>query len=104
MKEALKDNQLTLKEAKDLYETGKHRRYSLLFAVNGGAFAIAKMIVGEPGECGVVLGNLTLAGLSVGMAAFTAVMAWDIYQFGEKMRSKFLEEDFQLHGKTVLLL
>jgi hypothetical protein len=25
------------------YEDGKHRRYSLLFAVNGGAFAIAKV-------------------------------------------------------------
>jgi len=25
------------------YEDRKHRRYSLLFAVNGGAFAIAKM-------------------------------------------------------------
>jgi hypothetical protein len=25
------------------YEDGKHRRYTLLFAVNGGAFAVAKL-------------------------------------------------------------
>jgi len=25
----------------ELYENGKHRRYSLLFSINGGAFAIA---------------------------------------------------------------
>jgi hypothetical protein len=26
------------------YEEGKHRRYNLLFAVNGGAFAVAKLL------------------------------------------------------------
>jgi len=28
----------------ELYENGKHRRYSLLFSINGGAFAIAKFL------------------------------------------------------------
>lgn len=79
--------ELTLKDAKELYETGKHRRYSLLFFVNGGAFAIAKLITGESGKPGVVLGNLTLTELSVGMVAFTAVMICDIYAFGDKMRT-----------------
>ena len=35
---------LTVKDALELYENGKHRRYSLLFSVNGGAFAIAKIL------------------------------------------------------------
>jgi hypothetical protein len=30
------------------YEDGKHRRYELLFAVNGGAFAIAKLPLCSP--------------------------------------------------------
>jgi len=96
--------ELTFKDAKDLYETGKHRRYSLLFSVNGGAFAIAKLIIGGPGKPRFVLGNLTLTELSVGMMAFTAVMTWDIYAFGEKMRKAFLERDFGSQGKAVLLL
>ena len=95
---------MTLKDAKELYETGKHRRYSLLFSVNGGAFAVVKLITGEPGKPGVVLGNLTLTELSLGMVAFTAVMIWDIYAFGEKMRKAFLAEDFGRQGKAVLLL
>jgi hypothetical protein len=40
------------------YEDGKHRRYSLLFAVNGGAFAIAKVFAEK--NAGAVLGNLSL--------------------------------------------
>jgi hypothetical protein len=96
--------ELTLKDAKELYETGKHRRYGLLFSVNGGAFAIAKLITGESGKPGVVLGNLTLTELSVGMVAFTAVMICDIYAFGDKMRKTFLENDFGWQGKAVLLV
>ena len=40
------------------YEEGKHRRYNLLFAVNGGAFAIAKVLVEQKPE--VALGHLSL--------------------------------------------
>ena len=96
--------QLTLKEASDLYENGKHRRYSLLFSVNGGAFAIAKLLTGEPGKTGVVLGNLTLTELSLGMALFTVVMYADIYTFGEKMRKQYLRNAFGTAGKAVLFL
>jgi hypothetical protein len=96
--------EIAFKDAKDLYETGKHRRYSLLFSVNGGAFALAKLMIGEAVKPRFVLGNLTLTELSVGMVAFTAVMTWDIYAFGEKMRKTFLEKDFGIQGKAVLLL
>ncbi len=95
---------MSLKEASDVYENGKHRRYSLLFAVNGGAFAIAKLLNVEPGSTKAVLGDLTLGQLSIGMAAFTAVMVWDIYGFGKKMRRRYLKDAFGRQGKAVLLL
>ena len=104
MSSVLSTSQLTLKEAFDLYENGKHRRYSLLFAVNGGAFAVAKLLAGEPGKQGVVLGNLTLLQLSIGMALSTVVMVIDIYCFGDKMRKTFLPKAFGIQGKVVLVL
>ncbi|MFL5492904.1 MAG: hypothetical protein ACJ8DC_00825, partial [Gemmatimonadales bacterium] len=51
------------------YEDGKHRRYTLLFAVNGGAFAIAKLYAEK--NAPAVLGQLSLRELSLGMFAFT---------------------------------
>ena len=95
---------LTLKEAFDLYENGKHRRYSLLFAVNGGAFAVANLFTREPGKPPAALGNLTLFELSIGMALFTLVMVYDIWTFGEKMRKAHLPDSFGPEGKRVLLL
>ena len=95
---------LSLKEALEYYENGKHRRYTLLFAVNGGAFAVAKFLVPEPGKSAVVLGNLGLHPLSVGMALFTAIMVWDIFSFGENVRTTYLESVFGKQGKAVLLL
>jgi hypothetical protein len=84
------------------YEDGKHRRYSLLFAVNGGAFAVAKLF-SDPQNANV-LGSLTLRELSLGMILFTIVMVVDIFMFGEKMRAKYLPDDFGWQGKAVLLL
>src|SRR6266542_336906 len=84
------------------YEDGKHRRYTLLFAVNGGAFAVAKLFA-DPHTVNV-LGTLTLRQLSIGMILFTIVMVLDIYMFGEKMRTKYLPDTFSWQGKTVLLL
>src|SRR4051812_43905003 len=84
------------------YEDGKHRRYSLLFTVNGGAFAVAKLFA-DP-KTANVLGSLTLSQLSIGMILFTVVMVFDIYMFGEKMRTQYLPDAFSWQGKTVLLL
>jgi hypothetical protein len=87
-----------------LYEEGKHRRYSLLFSVNGGAFTVAKILVGSECKPPVVLGRLTLPELSWGMILFTVVMVLDIYAFGHKMRNKhFLPEAFDWRGKSVLI-
>ena len=104
MSNGLSSTQLTLKEASELYENGKHRRYSLLFSVNGGAFAIAKLLVGEPSKSCLDLGNLTLAELAFEMSAFTVVMAADIYVFGKNMRSCHLSTAFGPAGKVVLTL
>ena len=83
------------------YEDGKHRRYNLLFAVNGGAFAIAKMFAEK--NTAALLGDLSLRQLSIGMIVFTIVMVTDIYMFGEKMRTTYLPEAFSRQGKTVLI-
>jgi hypothetical protein len=104
MPNTLSSTQLSLKEALELYENGKHRRYSLLFAVNGGAFAIAKLSVGESGKPAVVLGSLTLQELAFGMALFTAFMVGDIYVFGHNMRVTYLPNSFQWQGKAVLIM
>ena len=85
-----------------LYEDGKHRRYELLFAVNGGAFAIGKLF-GDKNPS-AVLGHLSHRELSIGMVLFTLVMVIDIFMFGEKMRLHFLRGAFSLQGKVVLIL
>lgn len=91
-----------LPEAFKGYEDGKHRRYSLLFAVNGGAFAVAKLFA--TADTRSVLGDLTLRQLSLGMIAFTIVMVVDIYAFGYKMRKGYLPDAFGRAGKAVLLM
>ncbi|PHV04375.1 hypothetical protein CSQ96_26025 [Janthinobacterium sp. BJB412] len=101
MSNTLSSTDLSLKDALELYENGKHRRYGLLLAVNGGAFAIARLLAGESGNSGFVLGNLTLRELAIGMAIFTALMVWDIYVFGDKVFKTYIPKGFQSQGKAV---
>jgi len=72
------------------YENGKHRRYELLFAVNGGAFAVAKIFPDiskpDPDKVKIFLGGLTVSHLAIGMIAFTLIMLVDITAFGLGMR------------------
>lgn len=90
------------------YEQGKHRRYNLLFAVNGGAFAVAKLFTDSSSQTtDPVLGNLCLWQLSLGMALFTIVMVADIFMFGQNMRKRVREKMpalFNWQGKAVLIL
>jgi hypothetical protein len=69
--------------------------------VNGGAFALAKLLV-EP-RATTLLGNLTLQHLAVGMIAFSFLMGVDIGAFGMKMR-KYVPDVFQPVGIIVLVL
>ncbi len=90
---------ISFQEAFKLYEDGKHRRYELLFAVNGGAFAIAKLI----GEKQPQYGKLGLAELAVGMILFTILMVRDICKFGKKWHGigkkiEPLDEDYEIFG------
>jgi hypothetical protein len=91
------------KDVCQAYEDGKHRRYGLLFSVNGGALAIGKLIVGEAGTDRIVLGGLKVWMLGLAMAAFSGLMTYDIWQFGLRMR-KFDETLFCRPGKRVLLM
>jgi hypothetical protein len=94
----------SIKDAYTLYESGKKRRYELLFAVNGGAFAIAKLLTSSDNK-EQVLGYLTLTHLAIGMEMFTILMVWDIFSFGTKMRDRHLEgEVFGLEGQLILIL
>jgi Ca2+/Na+ antiporter len=130
MSEEAKLSDISKAEISKAYEEGKHRRYNLLFAVNGGAFAVAKLLSPTSGETSsvvehpkpvrlwqlsqlftnpekistpVVLGNLNLGLLSLGMTLFTIVMVLDIFVFGQKMHYK--EKDlFEWQGKIVLIL
>jgi hypothetical protein len=73
------------------YENGKHRRYEILFAVNGGAFALAKLFHGEtanpvPNPPTLFLGGLSIDHVALGMIAFTVIMFIDIAAFGHAMR------------------
>jgi Rhodopsin-like GPCR transmembrane domain len=91
-------------DVSELYEDGKHRRYSLLFAVNGGAFAIAKYSAGDLEEAArVMVGGLTIERLSLGMALFSIVMVWDIYAFGSRMH-KINSNLFRVPGRVVFCL
>lgn len=85
------------------YEDGKQRRYNLLFAVNGGAFALAKLIA-DKDPANATLGSLRLSHLCYGMAIFTVVMSLDIFMFGEKMRKTYLPDVFGPVGKIVLII
>jgi hypothetical protein len=90
-----------LPESFEAYEEGKHRRYNLLFAVNGGAFTVAKIFTQQKT---IVLGNLTLRELGIGMAIFALVMVVDIFMFGQNMRRNYLPDAFGWQGKSVLIL
>ena len=79
-------------EALKIYEDGKQRRYALLFAVNGGKFAIAKELYGHnPASLGLLSSWL----ISVGMIAFTILMVYDIWAFAMKMRKDYSLDVFQ---------
>jgi len=91
-------------DAMRTYIDGKMRRYNLLFAVNGGAFAIGKLMAGKDVNI-AAFGQLTPRGLAIGMMVFTILMAIDIWAFGVSMRDHYLPDlVFQWKGQAVLVL
>jgi hypothetical protein len=63
------------------YEEGKHRRYELLFKVNGAAFVIAGLFT-RPETKDLITGVFSLRMLAIGMILFTIIMGIDIFSFG----------------------
>jgi hypothetical protein len=82
-----------------LYLEGKMKRYSLLFSVNGGAFAIATLF-NEP----TPPGGLSITSLSVGATVFTVLMTADIWLWGAGMRNRHGSVLFRPVGQTILLM
>lgn len=86
-----------------IYTDGKMKRYSLLFGVNGGAFAIVQLIADGSNK---LPGTLTLRDLAMGIILFTVLMTMDIWLWGQLMRREGLagELAFSPFGKAILLL
>jgi len=59
-------------QALSTYLDGKIKRYNLMFAVNGGIFALARIITSAPSEN--PLGKIRLTHLAIGAIAFTSIM------------------------------
>lgn len=68
-----------------LYESGKKRRYDLLFAVNGAVFAV---ISGVSALGAAASADFPHQRIAVGMFFLTAIFGYDIWQFGMRMRKK----------------
>lgn len=86
-------------DVSSLYLEGKMKRYSLLFSVNGGAFAIVQF-----SDKMETLGNLGKFGLPLGLVIFTILMTADIWLWGADMRKKYGRILFRPLGQTILLM
>ena len=86
-----------------VYIDGKMKRYTLLFGVNGGAFAIVQLLTDQSKQ---LPGELTLPRLATGAILFTAVMVADIWQWAQLMRREEFagEMAFTNIGKSILLM
>ena len=85
------------------YIDGKMRRYGLLFSVNGGALALAKLMADA--STATLLGGLRIVHVAVGAIIFTILMVIDIWIFAQRMKSLFLDDlAFSMPGKVILLL
>jgi len=93
----------TYLDAFKIYEDGKHRRYSLLFAVNTAVAGLAAIVhFGSWGTFG-------RGAVTVGMIIFTILMGFDIWVFGQRMRRDVGDDAgdtnqgiFSFTGKLVL--
>lgn len=84
------------------YIEGKMKRYSLMFAVNGGAFVIANLFADEKTKA--ILGGLSPKALAIGAVLFTLLMWRDIYLFGDMMKREFFDGKLVFQRQGVLIL
>ena len=71
----------------ETYIDGKMRRFTLLFSVNGGAFAIAKLFKDQGNS--QLLGALSIEALAIGAVLFSWLIWLDIWAWGAMMRRYF---------------
>lgn len=87
------------------YTDGKMMRFNLLFSVNGGAFAIARVLFGENSagpNSPRVLGGLSLQALAIGMSVFTFFMCLDLWVYGAIIKRTIYKDAFGWPGKVVV--
>jgi len=84
------------------YIEGKMKRYSLMFAVNGGAFVIAKLFADQNTKD--ILGGLSPRALAIGAVMFTLLMWRDIYLFGDMMKREFFDGKLVFQRPGILIL
>ena len=96
------DNEL---ESLKTYIDGKMKRYSLLFSVNGGAFAIIKFSSKNGDITNFEMGTIELHYLAFGAILFTFLIFIDIWAWGSFMRENYhLEKSaFTIKGKLILI-
>jgi hypothetical protein len=102
-------------ELYNVYQDGKMKRYSLLWAVNGGAFAILKFSLEQStpagqGSCDAPAGTSLINDavlfdqLPAALIAFTLLIFFDIWKFGWMMRRQGLDQyAFQCAGQFILI-
>lgn len=95
------DNKENLLNRLNIYIEGKMKRYSILFAVNGGAFAIIQLLTDNSKS---LPGMLTYETLAWGAIIFSLIMTYDIWTWGWGMRFKHIGKDaFTSAGRAILL-
>jgi hypothetical protein len=81
------------------YIDGKLKRLNLLFLVNGGAFAIVELSVGDNSEL------IPMKALATGAIVFTTVMVCDTWLWAQMMKDRFLGSlGFGYPGKVILFV
>ena len=99
-------------DAYNTYQDGKMKRYTLLFSINGGAYAIvtwAAEHLAAAQEIAREVSLKTILPVVVAIAAslFTALMFVDVWLFGRMMSKVGTGDDlvyFGRHGQAVLIL
>ncbi len=90
-------------DALKAYTDGKMERYKLLFAVNGGAFALGQFMLSTAASR--LAAVLPVRYLADGAIVYTALMTVDIWLYGQMMRDRFAgDAAFSPAGRALLLL
>lgn len=92
-------------KALNTYIDGKMKRYSLLFSVNGGAFAIIRFSTQNGDLTNFVIGSIRLSFLAIGAIIFTFLIFIDIWAWGSNMRENYNLHDsaFTVKGQMILI-